>query len=155
MFIHAMSASNFLVGIPQQIQDRLAGMAEPRDLATGETIFIEGQLHDRIYLVESGYVRLEMSVPGENRIPILTVGPGEFLGWSPLFGKTPMTASAIAAETTRCWSISGEALRTLCEKEHEVGFHVMKQLAIEIAKRLTATRLQLIDMYSEHEPVKT
>lgn len=154
MFIHALSASHFLMGIPEPIQDRLVKLAEPRDLATGETIFTEGQPHDRIYLVETGHVRLEMSVPGGGRVPMITVGPGEFLGWSPLFGHKVMTASAVASETTRCWSFSGEALRKLCESEHEIGYYIMKQLAIEISKRLTATRLQLLDMYSEHEPQK-
>ncbi|MCA9097824.1 MAG: Crp/Fnr family transcriptional regulator [Planctomycetaceae bacterium] len=152
MFVHALSASHFLMGIPEAIQFRLAELAEPRDLATGEIIFLEGQSHDRIYLVETGQIRLEMSVPGGDRVAMLTVGPGEFLGWSPLFGHKTMSASAVAAETTRCWSFSGDALRKLCETEHDIGYYVMKQFAIEISKRLTATRLQLLDMYAEYEP---
>jgi len=154
MFVHALSASHFLMGIPESIQFKLAELAVPRDLSQGEVVFQEGQTHDRIYLVESGHVRLEMSVPGGMPIPMITVGPGEFLGWSPLFGHKTMTASAIATETTRCWSFSGEQLRKLCETQHDIGYHVMKQLAIELSKRLTATRLQVLDMYAEHEPKK-
>jgi hypothetical protein len=38
-------------------------------------------------------------------------------------------------------------LREKCEQDHELGYHLLKQLVSVIASRLTATRLQLVDIY--------
>lgn len=153
MFGQALSASKFLAELPAPIQAQLSALAKPQDYATGAEIFSEGQVHDQIYLVESGHVRLSMFVPQRGAVPMLTVGPGEFLGWSPLFGKSPMSATAVVTEPTRCWGFSGTQLSELCAKQHDVGYSVMRQLAVDLSKRLIATRLQLLDMYKEQQPL--
>lgn len=153
MLIHALSASSFLIEIPVAIQEQLSALAKPFDFAGGDQIFSEGQIHDNIYLIESGRVRLSMFLPQRGSVPILTVGSGEFIGWTPLFGKSPMSATATAVETTRCWGFSGSELGRLCTSMHELGYYVMRQMAKDLSKRLMATRLQLLDLYAEQQPL--
>ena len=63
-----------------------------------------------------------------------------------------MTATAIALEPVRTLSINGRSLREWCESDHEAGYHVMRQLVLVLSERLLATRLQLLDLYQEHQP---
>ncbi|MFO1019812.1 MAG: Crp/Fnr family transcriptional regulator [Planctomycetales bacterium] len=151
--MHALSASSFLIEIPVSIQEQLSALSKPFDFAGGEEIFSEGQIHDNIYLVESGHVRLSMFLPQRGSVPILTVGSGEFVGWTPLFSKNPMSATATAIETTRCWGFSGAELGRLCASNHDLGYYVMRQMAKDLSKRLMATRLQLLDLFGEQQPL--
>jgi CRP/FNR family transcriptional regulator, cyclic AMP receptor protein len=94
-------------------------------------------------------VALDIYVPARGRMTILTVGPGEIFGWSALLPIIEIrTASARTLQKTTAVAFDSPALRALCEEDHELGFLVYRRLANVVAARLTATRLQLLDMYA-------
>jgi CRP/FNR family cyclic AMP-dependent transcriptional regulator len=148
-----LPANRFLDSLPKSVREQLHGIASPKNFPPGATLFHEGTEHDDLYLLLEGRVRLEMFVRDRGRLPLLTVGPGDLVGWSPLFAGHPMTATAIALEPLRTLSFDGQELRGLCEAEHEVGYHVMRQLSLVLSERLLATRLQLLDLFREHQPL--
>jgi CRP-like cAMP-binding protein len=75
------------------------------------------------------------------------------VGWSALLGEQgKMTASAIAVEDTELVVVQAERLRRLCEVSHDFGFHLMRSMASALAKRLLATRLQLLDLFADAAP---
>ncbi|MFW5942351.1 MAG: cyclic nucleotide-binding domain-containing protein [Chloroflexota bacterium] len=118
-------------------------------------IFREGDPGKTLHLILEGQVALEIYVPGRGRVTVLTLGPDDIFGWSgvlPLVGTR--TASARAVRSTRTIAFDSRALREACEADHELGFHVYRRLTNVIAGRLSATRLQLLDMYA-HERGQT
>lgn len=137
----------FFSGLPDHALAALASLAEERSFAAGSVIFREGAPCREIHVIESGRVALEMRVPGRGSIRILTAGPGELLGWSPLLSAGVMTATAIALEPTTALAFSGTRLRELCESQAEIGRLVMEKTAISVSERLIATRLQLLDLF--------
>lgn len=144
----------FLRAIPKALLPQLEQLSQRRMFPAGTTLFLEGSANREFHIVNTGHVRLEMLVPRRGRIPILTVGPGEILAWSALVPNAAMTCSAIALEPVCTVAFDGDQLRALCETEHEIGFHAMRQLASELSRRLFATRLQLLDLFREHQPLK-
>src|SRR5688572_13770821 len=78
--------NRFLDALPESVRAQLDGIAVPKDFPPGAVLFQEGTEHDDVYLVLEGRVRLEMFVSDRGRLPIMTVGPGDLVGWSPLFG---------------------------------------------------------------------
>jgi CRP-like cAMP-binding protein len=115
----------------------------------GETIFREGNLDDNLYLVFDGQIALEVYVPGHGRVTILTLGPDEIFGWSAVIPvEGTRTARARAMQATTAVAFDSSALRQACKEDHELGYHVYRRLTNVIAGRLTATRLQLLDMYA-------
>jgi CRP-like cAMP-binding protein len=148
-----ISESDFLRAIPSPLVPGLEQIAHARSFSPGSTIFTEGTRHDEFHVVVSGRVRLDMRVPGRGRIPILTAGAGDVLAWSALLGDGVMTSSALALEPVQTVAFPGTALRTLCEQQHEIGYHVMRQLAAALSRRLVGTRLQLLDLFADHAPV--
>lgn len=142
----------FLEALPKRQRAQLEAIATHRHWPPGTLLFQEGVEHDNIYLLLSGHVRLEMLVPDRGRIPLLTVGVGDLVGWSPLTGQNIMTATAMALEPTHALAFDGLRLAEACEDSHELGYYVMRQIVIALSERLLSTRLQLLDLFREHQP---
>jgi CRP-like cAMP-binding protein len=115
----------------------------------GRTIFREGDRDSLLYLVEEGRIAIEIAVPGRGRVVILTVGPGEVFGWSSIFHNRPKTASARTIEPARVLALDAVRLRELCDTDPRLGYVLTRRILEIVAERLTATRLQLIDIYND------
>ena len=129
---------------------KLVDIATEERWGADETIFREGDPGKYLFLILEGQVALEIYVPVQGRVTILTLAPDDIFGWSavlPVVGTR--TASARAVRATRAIAFDSLALRQACEVDHELGFHVYRRLTNVIAGRLTATRLQLLDMYGQ------
>jgi CRP-like cAMP-binding protein len=145
----ALDEHLFVAGLPPHVRAALAALAARREFRQGSVLFREGTAADDLFLINSGLVALDLYVPGRGPVRILTIGRGEMLGWSALLGRSSMTATATALEETTAFAISGLQLRSLCDQNHEAGFRIMQQASSALAQRLTATRMQLLDLFAE------
>ena len=145
----ALGANPWFQALEPPHFQKLVDIADLVSWTEGQTIFREGDQDDRLYLILEGHVAIEKSDPGRGRVTILTLGPNEIFGWSAV---TPVvrtrTANARAVRPTRAIAFDSQALRQACEEDHELGYYVYRRLTNVIAGRLTATRLQLLDMYA-------
>jgi CRP-like cAMP-binding protein len=146
--IHALD------GMPDELLEELSRAARDVDLPAGSVIFRQGDPAQAAYLLVSGQVALEICTAGEGCKRILTVAGGELLGWSPALGQQQMTATARALSDVRAIELDGTRLLAACEHNPRLGFEFMKRTALALAKRLSATRLQLLNLYGpEMAPV--
>jgi CRP-like cAMP-binding protein len=128
----------------------LVSIAKEVRWPAGMVIFREGEIATHLYLIIKGHVALEMNVPSRGKKTILTVGEDDVFGWSsvvPVVGIK--TTSARSIQDTHAIGFDAPALRKQCELDHELGYLVYRRLTNVIAARLTATRLQLLDMYGD------
>jgi len=129
--------------------EKMAEIASVHTFPEGGEVFREGDREDRLYVVFEGRVAIDILVPHRGRVPILTAEPLDMFGWSSV---TPVirirTASARAVLPSIVIGFDSEALRKLCEEDHELGYLIMLRIAYIIAGRLMATRLQLLDMFA-------
>lgn len=139
-------------GLSETVLRQLADLAELRRYAADEVLFHEGTGFAELLLVSQGKVQLQMRVPGHGSIPILTLGPGQLLAWSAVLGAGEMTTSAVALEETEAFALPGDKLQELCEQDHDFGYLFMERLAGALARRLVATRLQLLDLFASETP---
>jgi CRP-like cAMP-binding protein len=142
----------FLEGASEQEQQKLASVAEFESYQPGVVVFREGERLSRIFMVVDGSVSLEVRMPGQGPRRIHTVGPGELLGWSPVLGPQPMTATARAVTPTKLVSLDAGQVLALCHHDPAFGFAFMHRVARALAQRLNATRLQLLDVYRYELP---
>jgi CRP-like cAMP-binding protein len=129
--------------------EKLLAIADLSEWPEGKTIFAEGDQDPTLYLILEGRVSIEKYIPGRGRVTLLTLGPSEIFGWSavvPVIGTR--TASARAIAPTRAVTFDTVALQRACDEDNELGYLVFRRLTNVIAGRLSATRLQLLDMYS-------
>ncbi len=80
-------------------------------------------------------------------------GPGELLGWSSVLEQLSYTARGRAVTDTRLAEIDVVQLLAMCEQDPQFGYTFMQQVAMALAKRLSATRMQLLDVYGTNMPV--
>lgn len=147
-----LQALAFSSDLPAGVLRQIAAICQLREVRAGEIVFREGSRAAELFLIEQGHIALEMAVPGRGSCRILTLGPGDVLGWSALLGDGTMTATAIAVDAARLLVAPADQLRKLCEGDHELGYHVMRRMAHALARRLVATRLQLLDLFSQEPP---
>jgi CRP-like cAMP-binding protein len=95
-----------------------------------------------------GRVSLGMRFGGHREVLVLTVGHGDLVGWTALLGGT-WTATARVVERATIVRLPGAELAALCEREHDIGYALMKRLFAAMALRLHDTRLQLLDMFGK------
>jgi CRP-like cAMP-binding protein len=67
----------------------LEACAEECSIARGQYIWHQGEPDEDIYLIFSGQVALEISVPQQGSLQIEMVGEGDVLGWSCLLPPRP------------------------------------------------------------------
>jgi CRP-like cAMP-binding protein len=129
--------------------EALLAIASKAVWPAGTEIFREGGHNENIYLICNGQVALDISVPMRGRTTILTLSEGDVFGWSAVLPVVKTrTASARAVHDTLAVAFDGPALLAACEQDHELGYHVFRRLTNVVAARLTATRIQLLDMYA-------
>lgn len=147
-------ASELLRGatsLPEAVGRRLLEEGAWRHYPQGALLFRAHAPSDRWLVIIRGHVALEMKVGGRGTVRLLTLGPGDIVGWSAVLGGARMTTSAVAAEDTEVVSFAAEAVQRLCDDDPQVGYHLMRHLAGTLADRLVATRMQLLDLFA-HGP---
>jgi CRP-like cAMP-binding protein len=132
---------------PSQIET-IAGCASNARFETGQYLFKDGEEANQFYIIRKGRIAIEAASPTHDPVLIQTYGDGEILGWSWLVPPYRWRFSGKALELTRVLLLDGKCLRGKCEKDHDLGYELLKRFADIVASRLDATRLQLIDMYA-------
>ncbi|MBI3848852.1 MAG: Crp/Fnr family transcriptional regulator [Verrucomicrobia bacterium] len=136
----------FLKGLSSKHRQILADNAMQSQFKAGELIFREGDPANRFYLIQQGQVGLESSPKDRPAVRIETIGAGDVLGWSWLFPPYYWHFDARALEPTTAIFFYGTRLREECEKDHDLGYELMKRMAGVVLQRLQATRLQLLEV---------
>lgn len=142
-FFHGMS--------PSQIET-VTGCAVNTRFGADEYLCREGDEALWFYILRHGTVAIETHVPQHGPVVLQTVGAGEILGWSWLLPPYRWRFSARANELVRAVALNGACLRAKCEADHELGYELLKRFAEIVAQRLTAARMQLLDLYAANPP---
>ena len=127
--------------------ERLTSIAKLRDLPAGEVLFYEGERADDFYIILLGQIAIETQVPYHGCVCTFTAGALDVVGWSCLTAFTRQrTSSARAATDSRLVAMNGEALRRMCDEDHDLGYIIMRRMTNIIASHMLTTRLHLYDI---------
>lgn len=116
----------------------------------GEVIFREGELADRFFLFEPGKVIIKSSA-----------GPGDpMLGWIGISPSHTWSFTAYAAKPTAAIFFYQTVLRACCEKDHSLGYELLKRINMLTYKHGQAARNKMLTIRSrmaqnEHGGAKT
>jgi CRP/FNR family cyclic AMP-dependent transcriptional regulator len=149
-----LGATWFGSGLSMHARERLAECATLEQRPAGVTLLREGDTTGLFAIVTAGRVALRMQVPERGAVTILTVEPGDVVGWSALVPPHRSTSTAVTLETTTLLSFEPRRLRALLERDCPLAATLYPRLLEAIGRRLSATRNQLLDLYAQQaEPV--
>ena len=134
----------FLAGMNREQLAVLTDCAIPVHFEKGQIIFREGDMANRFYLIESGKVLLESSEGLGNPVIIDTIGSGDLLGWSWMFPPYTWQFTARTVEPTAAIFFYGTILREYCEKDHSLGYELLKRMSAVMVKRLQGARKKML-----------
>jgi len=138
----------FFQGLAPQHVDLLVGCASNVRFNPGEFIARSTDIANRFYILRTGKVAIEVDAPPKGAMIISTIRDNEVLGWSWLFPPYLWQFDVRAIELTRAIAMDAKCLRTKCDEDHDLGYEMMKRFSAIMVERLTATRLQLVDLYA-------
>lgn len=137
----------FLAGMNRVQLALLTDCAMATYFKKGHTILREGEFANRFYLIESGRVVLESAEGFGQPTVIQTIGPGDLLGWSWMFPPYVWQFTARALEPTTAIFFYGTILREHCEKDHSLGYELLKRMSAVMVKRLQASRKPMLSVH--------
>ena len=145
--IKNLQGISFLHDIDPAHLEQIASIAEARVYDASDILFHEGEPAEYVYLVVTGKIRLELCPSTIYQKNLLTVGPGEMLGWSAFVEECNYASTGVVVAPTELIRIEGKHLRAICDKDPEFGYDFMHRIMRALAKRLTTTWSQLAHIY--------
>jgi CRP-like cAMP-binding protein len=153
IYLDELDKLNFCKGLTPDHLNRLLLAGTTREFPDGARLFYEGQSSPEVYLLLAGEVSLETALPEQEPMQFQTVGVGELLGWSPLLGLKLMTSTARAVGATRVLALDVARLNALSAEDPHFGLEILRRTAITLARRLNATRQQVLALQCGYQSV--
>lgn len=149
--VAALNSTWFGAGLPAETQSRLAAIGHIRRIAVGTEMVREGEITEEFGILLSGRVALRMLVPERGMVTILTVEPGDVLGWSAIVPPHRATSTVVAIEPVEALMFDGDELRAALRSDHALAATLYPRVLQSVGRRLSATRLQLLDLFAREE----
>ena len=149
--VAALNSTWFGAGLPPETQARLAAMGHIRSIPVGAELLREGDIAQEFGVLLSGRIALRMLVPERGMVTILTVEPGDVIGWSAIVPPNRATLTVVAIEPIEALMFDGNELRAALRADHALAATIYPRVLQVVSRRLTATRLQLLDLFAREE----
>ncbi|MDR1633982.1 MAG: Crp/Fnr family transcriptional regulator [Bifidobacteriaceae bacterium] len=137
-----ISASGLFAGIDHEQAQRLLDVMVRRRLSRGKVLFWEGDEGDRLYLIQSGMIKLGRTSPDGRENLLAVLGKGEFIGELTLFDPGPRTATATAVTDSGLLELSHAAIGEWLDQNPAASKHLLQ----ELAHRLRRTNEAVTDL---------
>ncbi|MBV9845723.1 MAG: Crp/Fnr family transcriptional regulator [Kutzneria sp.] len=137
-----LARAGIFQGVDQTAAEALLHTLDPIDFPRGHVVFAEGEPGDRLYIIQSGKVKIgrKSSDGRENLLSIM--GPSDMFGELSIFDPGPRTSTATTVTEVRALSMGRPELREWITKRPEIA----EQLLRVLARRLRRTNNMLADL---------
>jgi CRP-like cAMP-binding protein len=142
----------FFVGLSEAELKSLSIIADEVSFQRGDYIFREDTSAHALYLLQDGWVDIEIRVEArtEHGELVTTLTVGDIFGWSALVEPYAYTASAVCASPVQAIEVNGTDLLALFEIDPKLCALIMKKTCQVIANRLRASRLQMTTLLAAY-----
>lgn len=103
-----------------------------RDFRHGETIFLQGDPGQTLYLIKSGKVRIYVQDDDGQETSVILYGPGDIFGELALIDGMPRSASAVALEDTVVYLLSRERFREQIQRTPQLAWNLLRALSVRL-----------------------
>jgi CRP/FNR family transcriptional regulator, cyclic AMP receptor protein len=137
-----LAASALFSGLSPQAAEPARSAMRARSVRRGETVFLEGEPGDSLYVLLEGKIKLGRSAPDGRENMLAVLGPGEVFGELSLFDPGPRTATATAVVDSQLACLDNSALQPWISNQPDVA----ERLLMVLARRLRRTNNAMADL---------
>ena len=134
--------------------DRIISITDVLIFEDQEIIFRQGDIADRFYLVKRGKVLLEQRLAEKITVSVGSIKPGFAFGWSTMIEDGYYTTDAVCAEPCEIYSMKGDKIRALCDKDPYMGYLLTRRLLVILKKRYDHRTDQFIKVLKHNPDMK-
>ncbi|HEY2693968.1 MAG TPA: Crp/Fnr family transcriptional regulator [Pseudonocardiaceae bacterium] len=134
-----LARAGIFQGVEPAAAEALAQSLAAVEFPRGHVIFAEGEPGDRLYIIQSGKVKLGRKSPDGRENLLWIAGPSDMFGELSIFDPGPRTSTATTVTDVRAVSMDRPALRDWITKRPEIA----EQLLRAVARRLRRTNNML------------
>lgn len=107
-------------------------------LRDGSVIFKEGDIGDKMYIIQDGVVRIEKTIDGRKH-KLAELGKSEFFGEMAIVSNTPRSATAITVGTVEILAFDRAGFEAMIGKNTKIAMSIIDKLS----KRLQNANSQI------------
>lgn len=134
-------------GLSESELGLLSKIIDRQSYASDETIFMENARGKKLYVVESGKVRISIKVSsgGENQT-LAILSSGDFFGELSFLDDLPHSATASVLKECTVWSFSKDDFDELAENNPQEYYTILHRIASNVCHLLRQMDEKYIDM---------
>ena len=136
--LDAFASHAFLNRLNDRCLMELAAGAVPFAASAGH-LARKGDVARAFYLIQSGAVEVGTDGPDGDFQLLWSVGPGGVIGWSWLVPPHRWNFSCKADGPVQGLMFDAQWLRDKCEENHELGYHLLKEMVASITAPFAAS----------------
>ena len=126
-------------GLSDAHLERIAAIGGEEEHGLGTTLFAEGDVGAKFYVVLSGAVRVSRMVPGMGEEALAIFKAGAYFGEMALIDDAPRSAHALVHERARLFVIAKQDLEDLLFIDRELAYELLWNLVRTLSRRLRET----------------
>ena len=149
--IDVLRASPFTAGLGGGERRLLTSFARVVSAVPDEILIREGEATPYLGILTAGRVALRLRLPGRSPVTVMTVDPGDIVGWSAVLAPYRATSTVIAVEPTLLIALDSTPLRLALESDVDLAAALYPRILRSVTRRLEGTRLQLLDLFGRPE----
>ncbi len=114
----------------------IVALGEEQTCREGDTLAVQGSREGKVFVLLEGMVEVQVQT-GEERRPVVYLGPGQLIGEITLVDGGPHSASVVVTQTpTRVLAFERKALLELCETRPRIGYVLMRNIAADLGFKI-------------------
>jgi CRP/FNR family transcriptional regulator, cyclic AMP receptor protein len=135
----ALGAIQLFAGIDRKGLERIASICSEETFRTGDVVFREGEVGDKLYLILDGKIRISREVSGMGEEALAVLGSGQAFGEMSLVDDFPRSADARVHERCRLLVLTKEALEDLLFLDKDLAYEILWNFVRTLSARLRET----------------
>lgn len=137
----------FFNGMKPEYLALIAGCGKIRHFDAGSFLMKEGDAATHFYVIMRGTGAIETYCPQRGALTISRIKEGDVVGFSWLLPPYRVAFDVHAFTGVDAVILDGKCLRDKVEKDHELGYEMMKRFSHLLLNTLHDTQRQLLDVY--------
>ncbi|HJZ12853.1 MAG TPA: cyclic nucleotide-binding domain-containing protein [Acidobacteriota bacterium] len=123
-------------GLSSKELSLLAAFSKEEFYKEGQTIFVEGDRGDKLYIILDGEVRISKYIPGVGEEALAILGRGDFFGEMALIDNAPRSADAKAHQDVTVLPIESRLLNEILAKDVMSSYQFLYIICKILSRRL-------------------